>query len=197
MPTSRAERHTEAAARRAQVLKARLAGASFQDIGRQLGISDTRAHQFYTDALRRTVQEPADQLRRLECARLDALQAHLTPLLAQPDQVIPAALALLKVQESRRKLFGLDAPARLAANVAVRELTVDAIDDELARLTAELAALDPPHDPPPPPPDPPGPDLAELLAGALDRALDAAAVGEDRRERAYRAVEAMLEELES
>jgi hypothetical protein len=220
---ARADRHTESAHRRAQVLTARLAGATFEQIGRSLGITRQRAHQLYLDAMRQTVQEPAEQLRELEAARLDHLQARLTPLLGQPGQVIPAALALLKVQESRRRLFGLDAPARVTAAVTLRDVSVDDIDEELARLQAELDGLGPPTPPqveqdqdadvirgtcgqapaPDPVPPPPAPaampetvDVGALIADALEAALDALGIPDTRRGAAYQAAARQLEKAD-
>jgi hypothetical protein len=163
---SRAERQAEAANRRARVAHLRLAGASFEEIGRQLGISDTRAHQLWTDALKQTVKEPVDAQRTLELQRLDALQVHLTQVLrrnhvtisggkvvadtdGQPYRddgpVVAAALALVRVQESRRKLLGLDPPSRadVTARVHAEVYSLDALDRQLEQLNAELAEQDP------------------------------------------------------
>jgi hypothetical protein len=221
MPT-RAERQADAARRRAQVLQARLAGASFEDIGQRLGVSDTRAHQLYVDALHRTVQEPADQLRVLELHRLDQLQAHAVKVLrgrhvviqggrvvvdrqGQPytdhSPVLAAIAALLRIAERRARLLGLDAPSRVDAQVRGEVYSLSAIDTELARLQAELAALDPPQDPPAAeqvlPPDPPAPDVGGLVAAALDAALDAAGIpAGTRREAAYTAAARLLQKAD-
>jgi hypothetical protein len=227
---TRADRQT-AARRRAQVLQARLAGASFEDIGRQLGVSDTRAHQLYVDALRRTVQEPADRLRDLELQRLDQLQAHATyvlrdrhvlvqagrvvvdPLtgrpLPDPGPGLAAVAALLRIGERRAKLLGLDAPTSVNARLGVTlaDATVADIDEELAAVTAELARLpdptrdqltEPPAPPPPAAAPPVVPELAELVAAALDAALDAGGIPQEsgRREAAYRAAEAQLRQVD-
>ena len=165
MPT-RAERQAEAASRRARAVQLRLGGASFEDIGQQLGVTDTRAHQLWTDALRRTVKEPADQQRALELQRLDTLQVHLTQVLGRrhvtvsggrivttdDDQpllddgpTVSAAQALVRVSESRRRLLGLDPPARADINARIHAevYSVGALDRQLEQLTAELAADDP------------------------------------------------------
>jgi hypothetical protein len=163
---SKAERQAEAASRRARVVQLRLGGASFEEIGRALRVTDTRAHQLWTDALKRTVKEPADAQRALELQRLDALQVHLTRVLARrhvtvsggkiitddDDQpllddgpTIAAAQALVRVSESRRRLLGLDEPVRadITAKVHAEVYSVSALERELERLDAELAELDP------------------------------------------------------
>jgi hypothetical protein len=162
MPT-RAERQADAARRRAQVVQARLAGASFEEIGRQLGVSDTRAHQLWTDALERTIKEPADRHRALELQRLDQLQLSAVRVLRDGHVVIQggkvvadrqgrpytdhapvlqAINTLLRVAERRARLLGLDAPAKVDAKVD-GHVTVDHLDDQIRDLEAELAALDP------------------------------------------------------
>jgi hypothetical protein len=163
---SRAERQAGAARRRAQIVQARMAGTTFEEIGRQHGISDTRAHQLYADAMRRTVKEPADQHRALELRRLDDLQLRLTEVLRREHvtisggkvvvdadgrpylddgPVIAAVQALVRVQESRRRLLGLDEPARadVTARIHAELYSVDALDRELERVERELAEHDP------------------------------------------------------
>jgi hypothetical protein len=233
---TRADRQAAAADRRARVLQARLAGATFTDIGRQLGVTAQRAYQLHTDALRRTVQEPADQLRAVEAHRLDQLQAHavevlrarhvlvqagrpvLDPASGDPyvdhGPVLAAISVLLRVAERRARLLGLDAPAKVDAQVRGEVHSLSAIDAELARLHAELATLDPPAEHPPAgtdgpgvsgmpeprmlhgqrEPDTPAPDVGGLVAGALQAALDAAAVPDHRREAAYTAAARLLAE---
>jgi DNA-binding Lrp family transcriptional regulator len=144
----------------------RASGLSYREIGRQLGISPANAHKRVTRALDRTRREPAAGLRELELERLDALQVALTTVLArrhvtisagkvvldtdgQPylddGPVVAAAQALVRVQESRRKLLGLDEPARadVTARIHAEVYSVDALDRELERVTAELAEQDP------------------------------------------------------
>jgi Sigma-70, region 4 len=144
----------------------RASGLSYREIGRQLGISPANAHKRVSRALDRTRREPAAGLRELELERLDALQAALTTVLrrqhvtisagkvvldtdGQPylddGPVVAAAQALVRVQESRRKLLGLDEPARadVTARIHAEVYSVGALERELERLDAELAELDP------------------------------------------------------
>jgi hypothetical protein len=223
--TTRAERQTQAAQRRTQVLQARLTGATFEEIGRQFGISTTRAYQLYTDALRRTVKEPADRLRTLELQRLDQLQLYATGVLRDrhlviqggqvvldprtrqpyidPGPTLTAVRTLLAVADRRAKLLGLDAPAKVDARLRAEVYSIAAIDEELARVQAELDALGPPDPPaaeqlPPAAPDAPAPavDVGGLVAQVLERALDAAGVSEDRRSAAYTAAARHLQDHE-
>jgi hypothetical protein len=149
----------------ARCLDLRRSGATYRQIAAQLGISAANAHKRVTRSLDRTRREPADALRELELARLDALQEALTQVLGRKhvtvsggkvvvDQhglpylddgpVIAAAQALVRVQESRRKLLGLDAPTRVDARV----LSIDELDMQIKELetllgeTAEQQGVD-------------------------------------------------------
>jgi hypothetical protein len=141
------------AQRRAQALKLRLAGARYDDITQQLGYSSRGAAvQDVQRALVATVQEPADELRALEVQRLDMLWqtalrvltrqhvtvsngkvVHLDGSPVKDDAPVLAAIdRLLKIQERRARLLGLDAPAKHEV------VTLDAVEAEIRRLNEEL-----------------------------------------------------------
>ena len=148
-----APKSAAAAARDAEVLKLRMDGLQFDEIGRWLGVTKQRAHQLFERGLARTRQEQADALRRLEQLRLDHLYAEALGVLRREHVVVdrgeiikddaghplkddgPVLSAidrLLKIQDRRAKLLCLDAPAKHEV------LTLDAIDAEVYRLEAEL-----------------------------------------------------------
>lgn len=127
---------------RAQIQKAidlRSTGASYDGIGRGMGISKTRAYQLVLAGmvdLDEGLKDSADRLRTLELLRLDAIQcAHW------PNAHIPRHVdVILKVMERRAKLLGLDAPTKVAQTTPDGEALTPALD--LSRLTdAELAEL--------------------------------------------------------
>jgi hypothetical protein len=231
---TRAERQAAAGRRRAQVVQLRLAGASFEEIGGQLGVSDTRAHQLWADALQRTVKEPADQQRMLELQRLDQLQAAATAVLQATHHVIQGAKVvaddqgrpyvdhgpilaavntLVRVMERRARLLGLDAPARVDARLDGTLTSVSAVDQELQRLEAELADLDPAYLADKQrgqaaasalaafrtqwtrPGNPPAGDPAAFVADALEMALAQLRLDPDEEERTVGAVEQLLERV--
>lgn len=150
----------DAAHRDAQALELRAAGATYRQIAQRLGVSVSTAHECVTRGPDRTRREPAEQLRELELERLDRLQVEATEVLAAQHVVIQAGKVvvdkqgqpyrdhgptlaairtLLQVQESRRKLLGLDAPVKVDAKI----LTVDQMDARIGELEALLAAEDP------------------------------------------------------
>jgi hypothetical protein len=146
--------------REARALELRLAGATYEQIGRALGTNRSRAYRIVQRALDRLVREPAEQVRQLELARLDHLWVEATKILRRRHVVISAGKVvvhpdtrepledsmpvlraidtLLKIQERRARLLGLDAPAHRTVTV----LSEDVVDQEIARLEAELRDLE-------------------------------------------------------
>jgi len=98
-----------AAERMVEALKLRKAGLGFQRIADELGYkSPSGAHDAVMKALKATLQEPADELRKLELERLDALLLGLWPKASRGD---PRSVEVaLKAMERRASYLGLDAP---------------------------------------------------------------------------------------
>ncbi len=103
------------AEKRLKALELRKCGASFAEIGKALAISTQRAHKIVMEELERLALQrlgTADELRRLESERLDMASI---PVLTQLKKgSVSAAFAWIRLSESRRKLFGLDAPTKIA-----------------------------------------------------------------------------------
>lgn len=146
-------RTLQGAERDAEACRLKSRSLSYRQIAVQLGFSDhTNARRAVERALAATVVEPAAELRQIELMKLDALEQaalavlerqHVTvskgevvrhdgELLIDDGPVLQAIDRLVKIQDRRAKLVGLDAPQRLEV------ITIDAIDAEIARLTAEL-----------------------------------------------------------
>lgn len=146
------------AKRDAEAARLRAEGKTYDEIAEALKFSDrSLARRAVERALAVAVREPADELRHLELIRLDALwmQAakvmtteHLTVnqgrVIEGPDglplkddaPVLSAIDRLLKIMERRAKLVGLDAASK------VEVMSVEAIDREIADLTAELGRVE-------------------------------------------------------
>ena len=89
-----------------------LAGATYQAIAEQLGYANAKgAHKAVASAMKLTLCEPAEELRELEVARLDAMLLALWRRVQSGDE--KAIDRALKIAERRAKLLGLDAPQRL------------------------------------------------------------------------------------
>ena len=122
----------------AEVLELRKAGWTFERIAERLGYANKGgAWKAYDRALTATLQEPADELRRLERERLDALFSAMYEIAMTKGSARHAEVAL-KAMEQRAKLLGLDAPVRMRHDV----ITHDAFAEAVAQLEAEIGELE-------------------------------------------------------
>lgn len=113
MPASKAQAALTAK-RRAQAIALRLAGMDFDTIAERLNYSSrgaaTKDVWRAVEANRLEEKQAVDNLREVEGARLDRLQAAAWPKALKGD--LKAIETVLKVITQRSRLFGLDAPVR-------------------------------------------------------------------------------------
>jgi len=117
-PNQTPPQRAEAEERRWQALEMRKRGNGYRQIAKKLGCSLAAAHGYVSEALselRSKVTEKAEELREVELQKLDRIERNLNVKLKTADEQDTAKLSavLLKTQESRRKLLGLDAPQKL------------------------------------------------------------------------------------
>lgn len=105
----------------------RAAGASFRAIGAALGIDPTWARTLVLKALEAVEVEAAETMRKQEGESLLLLQRAVFPAALAGDT--KAVTACLRIMDRRAKLFGLDAPIKVA------------VDADVDAQIAELAAL--------------------------------------------------------
>jgi IS30 family transposase len=107
------------AEKKAKAVELRRKGYQFKEIGRELGVTEGRAHQIISEECKRwrdNSQEAVEDLRQFEAMELEELRKHLWQMIDNAED--PAALTpalidkFLKLQERRAKLFGLDAPEK-------------------------------------------------------------------------------------
>lgn len=132
----RFERDVDTAARDAEACRLRAQNLTYQQIADQLGFaSKGAAYDAVQRTLRETVQEPAEELRQLELMQLDELARAARNVLegthyvvshgkvvrhdggegeplVDDAPVLQAIDRLLKIQERRSKLLGLDIPVK-------------------------------------------------------------------------------------
>jgi len=89
----------------------RKSGATFKKIGDHFGISAQSAHEMVTKGLKATLAEPAAELRALAVERLDHMLAAIWKAASNGD--LRAQAMVLRIEERRAKLLGLDATQRL------------------------------------------------------------------------------------
>jgi hypothetical protein len=123
------EKRISAIERQRQALELRSAGVGFADIAARLGYSGASgAYKAVWVALRRTLQEPADELRKLELKRCDDMHLALWMRARAGDEA--AIDRVLRIMERRARYLGLDAPTRMSFDVDVSQLD----DDQLRRI---------------------------------------------------------------
>ena len=99
--------------RQRRALELRKAGLGYQAIAARLGYaSHSGAIKAVQTAMRRTLQEPADELRALELARLDDLLRGIW--VAARTGNVQKIDRVLRIMQRRASLLGLDAPKKFA-----------------------------------------------------------------------------------
>ena len=145
-------RNIDTAERDAAAARMRADSRTYADIAAQLGYaSEGAAHDGVARALAAAVQEPATELRQLELDRLDRMyqavlgvleREHVTvsngrivrgeddKAILDDGPVLNAVDRLLRIQERRAKLLGLDAPAKQELGGSVVLYRVEGVDME-------------------------------------------------------------------
>ena len=129
--TKAGSKAVNAAERQAAAVHLRKSGHTFQEIADKLGYAGHQgAYKAVMSAIRKIVQEPAEELRKLELERLDVMLKSLWPfvLKGSPRHVEMA----LKVMDRRAAYLGLDAPKQVEDH---RTVTVNIMADYLAETT--------------------------------------------------------------
>ena len=140
-------RTVDTAERDAEAARLRTRGYSYQQIADELGwVSRGDAYRAVQRVLADTVKEAGDEVRAIELARLDHLHTaamdvlereHFTvsngPVEGHDDGPVLAAIdRLLKIQERRAKLLGLDAPTKQAISIGPDRLAaIEQLAEEL------------------------------------------------------------------
>lgn len=101
--------------RKLKSFQLRLEGKSYREIGRLQDISEAQAHRDVAQVLQSTIdnnKEDIEQLRQIELERLDNYIDSLDWKKNMGD--FKTVEILLKIQDRRAKLLGLDAPTKVA-----------------------------------------------------------------------------------
>jgi flavin-binding protein dodecin len=123
--------------RKAEALRLRAAGHTYRRIADMVGWTNPgTAHEAVMSALVEVTREPAETLRDLELARLDAMQGAIWDAALAGE--LQAVDRVLKIMERRAKLCGLDSehlevapPDESGAGISLRELFADDPDRAL------------------------------------------------------------------
>lgn len=105
--------------RQIQALKLRQAGVSYEEIAKVLGYKGpSGAFQAVKSAMKKTLQEPAAELRMLELGRLDEALKAIWTKVKKGD--LFAIDRYLKISERRSRLLGLDARQEINLSGEIR-----------------------------------------------------------------------------
>lgn len=133
------ERTILTARKDAECAELRAKGYTYPQIARERKCAASTAYAAVQRAIAAVPVEAVNELRQIECDRLDLVIARLWDIAndhgVAANDTISALAGIMRASESKRKLLGLDAPARQTITV----ITEDAVDAELRRLELELA----------------------------------------------------------
>lgn len=125
------QRRAQRRARNVEIMTLRLAGMSQEKIAERFGIKQTTVSAILAKMLAQAQQLNADEMRALENARLDRVQAAIWPQVLQGD--LKAIGTYLRLSQQRSAINGLNAPTRVELAVSVKQ--------ELEQAFTELEAL--------------------------------------------------------
>jgi hypothetical protein len=133
-PQARANRAT-IAAQQVRCYELRLSGMSIRDIAAATSLSVGTVHNRISQEINDRVAPLADELLAIELDRLDRWLVRLDAQIESGFAVARNVEVAIRVSERRSGLLGLDSPVRSRVEV----ITLDVLDEEIAKLEAELA----------------------------------------------------------
>jgi len=105
------EKRIQALDKALKALEYRKAGITYIVIAQNVGYNSAQAAwKAVRSALKRTIQEPANELRRIEVERIDAALASIWVQVKQGN--LPAIDRFVRLSERRANLLGLDEPKK-------------------------------------------------------------------------------------
>lgn len=120
--------------RRKIALEARISGLSYQAIADKLGYSDkTLVRRDVVNGIKEIVREPAEEVLRIELARLDEMLAGCWEAAKSGD--VSAIDRAIRIQDRRAKYLGLDAPTKVHQTNSFEGLDEEALKAKWKELT--------------------------------------------------------------
>lgn len=122
-----------------QALELRLQRMSYRQIGEAMGVSTNRARIYVQRGLRLYIPpEEVEEARKIELDELDGLARGARALFHMNTMTVTDVLMvidrLIRIQERRSRLLGLDKPVKVDAHIQV----TDQIDGEIEALLAAM-----------------------------------------------------------
>jgi DNA-binding CsgD family transcriptional regulator len=142
-------RDTRLTARELRALELTAAGATYEQVGKVLGIARTNARHLVERALARRAAEVNSRefhvAKALELDRLETLYRRWWPLaIGNPAQGVPplkdAADMVLKIHDRVARIEGLNAPTQVEARIDL-EVNEISVEERRARVLSSLAEV--------------------------------------------------------
>jgi len=109
----RFKKELKLADRHRRMIELRRAGFTYEQCAEELGYaSKATAQKALSAALGKYQLENAEEMAKLENERLEQAHIVMEQLLLSGEDQTKAALAIVRISESRRRLFGIDKPSR-------------------------------------------------------------------------------------
>jgi hypothetical protein len=109
--------HVQVQHLRRKAFELKIKGWSYRAIGKLLGKSGARIHQYVQAETRKIPQDAADEMIRHEIERYDMMLKGVLPAARKGDP--KAILAAVRIGERRARLLGLDAPEKQTVDLKV------------------------------------------------------------------------------
>jgi hypothetical protein len=117
---------------------------TYREIGAELGIDPSTAYDEVQRAAQMIPTEGAAEMKQAMLDEMDRMSRHLWSVVGRQQSNdgpgLQAIAQLLRVQERKARLMGLDAPKRRAVDVITHDMFMEAIADleaEVARMEAD------------------------------------------------------------
>lgn len=112
--------------RNGEIWRGYLFGRTQEALAEEYGISQTRISQIITEVRNTLPETDANELRRADLERLDAMLPLNIQMAVNGDK--DAVSSVLKIMERRAKLLGLDAPTKQEVTGRVASYRVEGVD---------------------------------------------------------------------
>ena len=131
----------ETVERERRAVEMRAGGATYREIGDEMGVNPSSAFRMVKRALDRVPAEAVGDLRSLQLLRLEELWRRLAGILegtaGKPELELRTIDAMLKVLVREARLMGLDAPPKRVVEVVTDELLQRLIAEEQQAIAAQ------------------------------------------------------------
>jgi len=127
----------ELAEKQRRACEMRCQGKTYDEIAAELGYAGkSGAYHAVATAVAELPREAADELRAMELEKLNKMETFLWEQARQGDQF--AIDRLLKIQDRRAKLMGLDSPTKYSADVKQTLEPFEPADKDMVAAAADL-----------------------------------------------------------